>query len=184
MALFESRTRTGVGRIEKRKVESMTLVSPSSPISIGPSEQGVKLYAAAQRLRETIGVAASPAGPVLLERARARLPEEAFAAACTAGRAMAQHEAIAEALATASPAPTAVTSAGRRAGLSGREIEVLDLLANGRSNQEIAAILVLSVRTVENHIAHIYGKLGVRGRVQATNYAVDHRIITADRHRG
>jgi DNA-binding CsgD family transcriptional regulator/pimeloyl-ACP methyl ester carboxylesterase len=61
--------------------------------------------------------------------------------------------------------------------LSTREREVLRLLAAGRSNQEIADELVISVRTVERHINHIYAKLGVRNRAQATAYAVSQRVL-------
>ena len=45
----------------------------------------------------------------------------------------------------------------------GREREVVALVADGRSNEEIAAELVLSVRTVERHLQNAYAKLGVRG---------------------
>jgi ATP/maltotriose-dependent transcriptional regulator MalT len=54
--------------------------------------------------------------------------------------------------------------APRNDGLSPREAEVLGLVADGLSNSEIAAQLVLSVRTVERHLATVYGKLGLRGR--------------------
>jgi ATP/maltotriose-dependent transcriptional regulator MalT len=60
-------------------------------------------------------------------------------------------------------------------GLSPREIEVLELLAGGMSNHEIAESLVLSVRTVERHISTIYEKLGITGRAAraaATAYAI------------
>ena len=53
-------------------------------------------------------------------------------------------------------------------GLSQREAEILALLARGQSNQEIAAGLVLSVRTVERHISNIYQKLGLEGRTART----------------
>src|SRR5262249_38242560 len=48
--------------------------------------------------------------------------------------------------------------------LSKRELEVVGLLARGRSNDEIAHELVLSVRTVERHVANAYAKIGVSGR--------------------
>jgi DNA-binding NarL/FixJ family response regulator len=65
-------------------------------------------------------------------------------------------------------------SAGARDGhrLTRREIEVLQLLARGRSNRQIAEDLVLSERTVVRHIANIYDKLDVHGRAEATAYAV------------
>ncbi len=50
--------------------------------------------------------------------------------------------------------------------LTPRETEILRLLAHGRSNQQIADELVLSVRTVERHIGNIYGKLGVGNRTE------------------
>jgi DNA-binding NarL/FixJ family response regulator len=58
--------------------------------------------------------------------------------------------------------------------LSQREAEVLRLLANGNSNQQIAAALVLSVRTVERHIANVYAKVGARNRADATAFALRH----------
>ena len=59
-------------------------------------------------------------------------------------------------------------------GLSAREVEVLRLVACGRSSKEIGEELVLSVRTVERHIANIYLKTGTHGRAQATSYAFAH----------
>jgi DNA-binding NarL/FixJ family response regulator len=59
--------------------------------------------------------------------------------------------------------------------LTRRERDVLRMLAQGRSNDEIAAELVLSVRTVESHVASIYSKIGVSGRTAraaATAYAL------------
>ena len=50
--------------------------------------------------------------------------------------------------------------------LTGREREIADLVADGRTNREIAEQLVLSTRTVEAHLRSIYAKLGVRSRVE------------------
>jgi len=57
-------------------------------------------------------------------------------------------------------------------GLTQREVEVLCLIATGKSNSEIAEALVLSVRTVERHITNIYAKINARGRADATSYAI------------
>jgi DNA-binding CsgD family transcriptional regulator len=62
------------------------------------------------------------------------------------------------------------------AGLSPRELQVLGLLAQGKSAREISAELVLGVRTVERHISNIYRKIGARNRAQATAFALDHGL--------
>jgi ATP/maltotriose-dependent transcriptional regulator MalT len=64
-------------------------------------------------------------------------------------------------------------------GLTDRELEVLRLVAAGRSNEQIAATLVLSVRTVERHVANIYLKIGAAGRsarAAATAWAIGHGV--------
>ena len=65
-------------------------------------------------------------------------------------------------------------------GLTAREVEVLRLLAAGRTNDEIAAELVLSVRTVERHVGSIYEKIGAHGqgaRATATAYALRRGLV-------
>jgi len=70
------------------------------------------------------------------------------------------------------------TAAGlSRVQLSARELEVLSLLAEGRSNHEIAAALVISLSTVRNHISSILMKLQVENRVQAAVRAVRDRLV-------
>jgi DNA-binding CsgD family transcriptional regulator len=64
----------------------------------------------------------------------------------------------------------------RPAGLTPRELEVLRLIAGGRTNREISSDLVLSVRTVARHITNIYGKIGVRSKAEATAYAIRHGL--------
>jgi len=61
-------------------------------------------------------------------------------------------------------------------GLSGREIEVLALVAQGKTNAEIAQALHLSEKTVGNHVSVILSKLGVTNRIKAATYAVRHHI--------
>ena len=64
------------------------------------------------------------------------------------------------------------------AGLTGREVEVLRLLARGLSNKEIAQRLVISRKTASNHIEHIYTKLGVSNRSRAGLLAVKYGLMT------
>jgi len=58
--------------------------------------------------------------------------------------------------------------------LTEREREVLNLLANGLTNKDIAQNLILSVRTVEAHLRSVYGKLDVASRTEAALWAVNH----------
>jgi ATP/maltotriose-dependent transcriptional regulator MalT len=51
--------------------------------------------------------------------------------------------------------------------LSGRELEMLGFLAQGRTNREIAAVLSLSLATVKTHLVRLYSKLGVGSRSEA-----------------
>ncbi len=61
-------------------------------------------------------------------------------------------------------------------GLTAREAEVLHLIAAGRTNTEISADLVLSVRTVARHITNIYAKIGTRSKAEATAYAIQRNL--------
>jgi DNA-binding NarL/FixJ family response regulator len=73
----------------------------------------------------------------------------------------------------AAPAARAPTSA-EQLGLTPREVEVLALVAAGRSNRQIAQVLIISPKTVSVHVSNILAKLGVAGRVEAATIA--HRL--------
>jgi DNA-binding CsgD family transcriptional regulator len=62
-------------------------------------------------------------------------------------------------------------------GLSARELEVLRLVAAGRTNHAIAIELFVSERTVHRHLSNIFDKLGVHSRTAAASYAIQHRIV-------
>lgn len=64
--------------------------------------------------------------------------------------------------------------------LTDRELELLCLLARGLSNQDIAAELTLSVKTVKTHISNIFQKLDLHSRTQAALYAIRHNLVQID----
>jgi DNA-binding CsgD family transcriptional regulator len=65
----------------------------------------------------------------------------------------------------------------RAGGLTGREVELLGLLATGRTNREIARNLVISEKTVARHVSNIFNKIGVSSRAAATAYAYRHDLV-------
>jgi DNA-binding NarL/FixJ family response regulator len=73
-------------------------------------------------------------------------------------------------------------AAGPPAGLTAREVEVMRLLASGKSNKEIADELFLSPKTVARHLSNIFGKTGSASRAPATAYAYDHGLMGRTTH--
>jgi DNA-binding NarL/FixJ family response regulator len=69
---------------------------------------------------------------------------------------------------------------GGRADLSERELEIIELVAEGLTNQEIAVRLTISKRTVDNHVSNIFTKTGAKNRVALLNWAMDHGKICRD----
>lgn len=61
--------------------------------------------------------------------------------------------------------------------LSERELEIIALVAEGLTNQEIAGQLTISKRTVDNHVSNIFTKTGSKNRVALLNWAMDHGKI-------
>lgn len=74
--------------------------------------------------------------------------------------------------------PSVDENALRQSGISERELEVLHLMANGRSNQEIADQLFISLPTVKSHSSSLFAKLEVKRRTEAVHKARSLRIIT------
>ena len=66
--------------------------------------------------------------------------------------------------------------------LSPREVDVLRLIADGQSNQEIAQVLIVALSTVKMHVKHIYRKLGVKNRVQAVAQARGMGLLAITMH--
>ena len=67
-----------------------------------------------------------------------------------------------------------------REALSAREMEIIGLVADGLTNQEIAEIFTISKRTVDNHVSNMFTKTGSKNRVALLNWAMDHGKICRD----
>lgn len=141
------------------------------------SESAVRLYGAEHAMRAAIG-----ATQALPERARhegtlgtlrRKLDEASFASAWSAGDALTPEEAtaFARSLLAQPLANNAKRGGAGPAGLTAREREVLRLLADGLSNQEIADALFISLPTVKVHVSHLLAKLDVDSRAAAAAFA-------------
>ena len=64
--------------------------------------------------------------------------------------------------------------------LSAREVEIIELVAEGLTNQEIADRLTISKRTVDNHVSNVFTKTGSKNRVALLNWAMDNGKICRD----
>jgi DNA-binding NarL/FixJ family response regulator len=109
-------------------------------------------------------------------------PEELLAAVHIVARgdsllAPAVTRAVVEAFVRSSPARPEL--AAQLEGLTPRELEVLELLARGNANGEIASALTVSEATVKTHIGHVLTKLDVRDRVQAVIFAYESGLVAA-----
>jgi predicted ATPase/DNA-binding CsgD family transcriptional regulator len=157
----------------------------------GASERAARLLGAAAALRERVGTPIRVRQVERYERtvaaARAGLSEAEFTALHAEGGAWPLEQAISYALERESDvtqggelgaAAEARQQSGQRTvehrpgGLTRREVEVLRLLVEGKSDREIAAALYISPRTVMRHVSHILNKLDVESRTAAATWAV------------
>ncbi len=158
-----------------------------------PGERAARLLGAAQAIWRTSGakVDETNAYSVFDKRSEAMLREalgsgpsdtEAFANAFAEGASYSFEQALALALGEDEevevPEETSASTGARAeapGGLTRRETEIAALLAEGLSNKEIAARLVISQRTVETHVDHILGKLGMTSRAQVAGWVAEHQ---------
>jgi non-specific serine/threonine protein kinase len=147
----------------------------------GRSVVAVRLSAAIDVFSQLVDVTPIPLAEDMLDdaltAARLNLGGRTYAASWESGRLLSLDDAVSEALAeSADPEPHDDGSTSSPAGLSPREREVLQLIAAGNSSKAIARTLAVSVTTIERHITHVYEKLGVHGRAEATSYALRHGL--------
>ncbi|MBW3632966.1 MAG: LuxR C-terminal-related transcriptional regulator [Chloroflexi bacterium] len=170
LALGRDNPRT---RVVSDVIEGVGIVASA----MGQAERGATLLGAAEAMRERIGLRFRVMeNEVALDQAvatiRTGLGEQAFAAAWSAGRNLTPGQAVAAALDLfLLPNSTSGTT------LTPRETEILRLLAAGLTDPAIAETLFISVRTVENHVARIFAKLGVRTRTAAATAAIASGLV-------
>lgn len=76
------------------------------------------------------------------------------------------------------PSPQGLESS--QADLSERELEIIELVATGLTNLEIAKQLTISKRTVDNHVSNVFAKTGAKNRIALINWAMDQGKICRD----
>jgi ATP/maltotriose-dependent transcriptional regulator MalT len=145
-------------------------------------QRAARLLGAADGVRAVAGLPVRASERAERDKVRAtlrsRLGERTFTAAVAAGRALDPRQATAEALAPAGQKTPPTLPAGSSAhDLTRRELEVLTLLAQRRTDKEIAEALFISPRTVMAHVANIFSKLGVNARRDAAAYAVRQGLV-------
>jgi predicted ATPase/DNA-binding CsgD family transcriptional regulator len=146
----------------------------------GQMERAVRLMALADRFEELTGAPLTPHIRSDHDRAVAMLVErvgaERFATIQAAVRSADRAAEIEAALALTRSGSPQDAPATPGLGLTQREREVLRMMASGKSNQEIADALFVSLGTVKVHVTHILAKLGVKSRAAATDYAHRHDL--------
>jgi len=146
----------------------------------GMAERAARLLGADEALRQNTGMPVpEEINRAMYERdlaaAHRGLSEVAFAAAWAAGRALPLEDALAEAEAVFAAVAEGAVAPDRPApahGLSSRELEVVRLIAEGRSNQEIADALFIGHRTATTHVRNILNKLGLDSRTAVAAWAI------------
>jgi predicted ATPase/DNA-binding CsgD family transcriptional regulator len=156
----------------------------------GEGAWATRLWGAAHAMRESINAPLPMVFRMEYEQAiataRAQMGEKLFTAAWTQGRAMTLEQVLAAQGAVTIPARAearsySVSPPGKASpspdGLTAREVEVLRLVAQGLTNEQVAQRLVISPRTVDSHLSAIYSKIGVSSRVAATRYAMQQHLV-------
>lgn len=148
-------------------------------LRLGDVTRAARFLGASDRLRDRLGFTRPPGLARIMESvrraARAELGAPAADAAIRGGRELSEEDAIAEALVPIDPSSQPRTTPTRR--LSPRELEVLALVADGRSDQQIAERLFISTKTASKHVAAAIEKLGAQNRTGAAAIGIRHGLI-------
>jgi predicted ATPase/class 3 adenylate cyclase/DNA-binding CsgD family transcriptional regulator len=187
-ALYEQGLSVASKAGDKRTIPSGLEGLADAVAAQGKYAWAAHLWGAAETLREAIGVPLPPVERVSYHRTvaatRTQFGEQVFATAWADGRTMSPEQALATRGQVAFPIPGKLSSSPATAspapypdGLTAREVEVLRVVAQGLTNEQVAQHLVISPRTVDKHLTSIYSKIGVSSRSAATRYAMDHHLI-------
>ncbi|HEV2582397.1 MAG TPA: tetratricopeptide repeat protein [Ktedonobacteraceae bacterium] len=143
--------------------------------------RSVRLWGASDTLRTEIGAPLEPADLERYQQAvthiRAMLGEEAFGELWEAGRAMPLDQAVLYALSEEPSGAEMPSPAKSSALLSQREWQIAKLIAEGRTNREIADTLAIAQRTVDTHVGHMLSKLGFSSRAQISGWIVEEQQL-------
>jgi len=144
-------------------------------------QEAAKIFGQAEALRTPIRSVIDPVDQAdyqrILSGLRSALGADAFAALWTEGATMRLEEAIECAL----PEPASSSTRAEKekiGGLTGREREVAVLIAQGKSNREIAEAMTIGVKTVETYVTRILNKLGFDSRVQVATWAIEKSLTS------
>jgi predicted ATPase/DNA-binding CsgD family transcriptional regulator len=179
-----ARFREGLGRSRDIADPGLTVRCLEGIAAIAARDQprlAARLLCFAKTERVRLGRPRDVEDHAMCERAergtREILGEGGFVAAMAEGRSISLDEAIAAALTVDLAATNRPADPATALGLTRREREVLLLLAEGRSDREIAAALFISPKTVGLHVSHLLAKLGVPSRAAAVAHAHRHRLF-------
>jgi predicted ATPase/DNA-binding CsgD family transcriptional regulator len=178
----------------KEHIYSGLVMLGGTALQLGELELSARLYGAAEVLRETYHVTLNLTDQAQYERDLTALQVRLDAVTCQAawkeGRALSPEEAVAlleplqqaaqaveKAEQGASPSSVSTSTAKYPADLTAREVGVLDLLARGLTNKQIAEALVISPKTVSRHVESIFSKLGVGSRAAAVRFAMEQKLV-------
>ena len=182
-------------QVARESGDTLTIIPGLEGLAAAVAAQGnhvwaAHLWGAAEALRETMGAPLPLVERTSYQRAvassRTQLGEQTFAIAWAEGRTMSLEQALVTPEQVARPTPTqreqpsSPTSAAPPPspdGLTTREVEVLRVVAQGLTNEQVAERLVISPRTVDTHLTSIYSKIGVSSRSAATRYAIEHHLV-------
>lgn len=147
----------------------------------GRIEQAIRLLGAADALRAAISLAPWAAEQQeiaqTLALARRVVSSEAFEAAWAGGRRLTLDQAMTEALELTRDVATSVSPLAARFNLTRRELDVLALVCQRKTDPEIAEQLFITTKTASNHVSNILTKLGVANRREAAAFAARYNLV-------